>query len=107
MDIKDIAIRAVKTFVQAFLGVFLTALCGFLKDGFSDLPTFKKALAPVVAAALSAGICAVWNSVLTLLQTDEKEIVDEKNIDENPDELDEEILDGKIIVDEDENDEIE
>lgn len=58
----DWLIRTIKTFVQSFFGVLVPEVCIMLNNGFpADLPTMWKVLAPVVAAALSAGICAVWN----------------------------------------------
>ena len=63
-------IRAIKTFVQAFFGVLIPAVCTMLNGGFPD--GWSKAwlvLAPVVAAALSAAISAVWNIILERLET--------------------------------------
>ena len=61
---KDWMIRAIKTFVQAFFGVLIPELAILLNGGFpSDLSTAWKVLAPVVAAALSAAISAVWNII--------------------------------------------
>lgn len=68
---KDWMIRAIKTFVQAFFGVLIPALCTMLNGGFPG--SWSKAwvvLAPVVAAALSAAISAVWNIMLERLKTD-------------------------------------
>lgn len=62
---KDWMIRAIKTFVQAFFGVLLPEICILLNGGFPDsFSTAWKVLSPVVAAALSAAISAVWNSIL-------------------------------------------
>lgn len=59
---KDWLIRTVKTFVQAFFGVLIPEVCILLNGGFPDsVETAWLALAPVVASALSAAICAVWN----------------------------------------------
>ena len=68
---KDWMIRAIKTFVQAFFGVLIPALCAMLNGGFPA--SWSKAwvvLAPVVAAALSAAISAAWNIMLERLKTD-------------------------------------
>ena len=68
---KDWMIRAIKTFVQAFFGVLIPALCTMLNGGFPS--SWSKAwvvLAPVVAAALSAAISAVWNIMLERLKAD-------------------------------------
>ena len=62
---KDWMIRAIKTFVQAFFGVLIPAVCEMLRGGWPE--SWGKAwviLAPVVAAALAAAISAVWNIIL-------------------------------------------
>ena len=51
---KDIVIRAIKTFIQAFLSVVIVSLADI-----TDMTTLKAAL----IAALAAGISAVWNSI--------------------------------------------
>ena len=61
---KDWAVRAIKTFVQAFFGVLISAVCTILNDGWPE--SWDKiwvVLAPTVAAALAAAICAVWNII--------------------------------------------
>lgn len=63
--LPDWAIRALKTFVQAFFGVLITALVPYLNNGFPpDFPTFWLWLSPVIASALSAAIAAAWNFIL-------------------------------------------
>ncbi|MBR1811871.1 MAG: hypothetical protein IJ766_09570 [Clostridia bacterium] len=69
MTKKDIAIRALKTFVQAFLGVLVPEIVTILNGGFTDVSTAWKALSPFIASALAAGISAVWNIVLAELKT--------------------------------------
>lgn len=62
---KDWAIRAVKTFIQAFFGVLVPAVVAMLTDGFpADFPTMWVILAPAVSGALAAAIAAVWNYIL-------------------------------------------
>lgn len=62
MKMPDWLIRTIKTFVQAFFGVLIPEVCIMLNNGFPpDISTAWKILAPFVASALSAGICAVWN----------------------------------------------
>lgn len=59
---KDIFERALKTFVQAFLGVLVPVVVAMLNGGWPE--SFGAAwavLAPAVSAALAAGISAVWN----------------------------------------------
>lgn len=52
---KDIAIRAAKTFVQAFLATLAVSVATV-----NDVPTLKAA----VVGAAAAGISAVWNYVV-------------------------------------------
>ena len=61
---KDWMIRTIKTFVQAFFGTLIPAVCAMLNNGWPE--SWDKAwvvLAPTVAAGLSAAICAVWNII--------------------------------------------
>ena len=59
--IKDIAIRALKTFVQAFLSaISVDALLGV-----TDFDAFKKIGLSMLIAGTAAGISAVWNLAVT------------------------------------------
>ena len=59
---KDWMVRAIKTFVQAFFGVLIPELCILLNGGFPEsIESAWLILSPVVAAALSSAISAVWN----------------------------------------------
>lgn len=59
---KDWLIRALKTFVQAFFGVLIPEICIMLNGGFPEtIGAAWLVLSPVVAAALSCAISAVWN----------------------------------------------
>ncbi len=61
---KDWMIRAIKTFVQTFFGVLIPEVGILLSGGFPEsIEAAWLVLSPVVAAALSAAICAVWNIV--------------------------------------------
>lgn len=63
--IKDIAIRALKTFIQAFLSaISVDALLGV-----TDFDAFKKVLIGILIAAAAAGISAVWNMAQDMLNT--------------------------------------
>lgn len=67
--LPDWAVRALKTFVQTFFGVLIPALCAVLNNGFPEnWGVLWVALSPVVAAALSAAISAVWNILLERLK---------------------------------------
>lgn len=62
---KDWMVRAIKTFVQTFFGVLIPEVCAMLSGGFPEsVSAAWRVLAPVVAAALSASISAVWNAAL-------------------------------------------
>lgn len=61
---SDWLIRTIKTFVQSFFGVLIPEVCILLNGGFPEsIDAAWVALAPVVAAALSAAICATWNII--------------------------------------------
>lgn len=67
---KDWMIRAIKTFVQAFFGVLIPEVCILLNGGFPEsIETAWVVLSPVIAAALSAAISAVWNILNERLKT--------------------------------------
>ena len=57
---KDIIIRALKTFLQGFLGALVVSLQG------SDLTNFE-VLKSLLIGAIAAGISAVMNLILRLL----------------------------------------
>ena len=68
-SLPDWAIRALKTFVQAFFGVLIPAVCAILSNGFPEnWSVLWVSLSPVIAAALSASISAVWNIILEKLK---------------------------------------
>ena len=61
--IKDIVIRALKTFVQAFLSaISVDALLGV-----TDFDTLKRIGISMLIAGTAAGISAVWNTALEAL----------------------------------------
>lgn len=67
---KDWMVRAIKTFVQTFFGVLIPEVGILLNGGFPEsIEAAWLVLSPVVAAALSAAICAVWNVVSEKLKT--------------------------------------
>lgn len=71
---NDIIVRALKTFVQAFFGVIAaeaSAVATNVAD-WTDLKAVGAAFAPVVVAAISAGISAVWNYLLTKKESVDK-----------------------------------
>lgn len=62
--LKDIMIRAIKTFIQAFIAAFLLGT-----GNLSNLD--KKVLESALLAGLAAGISAVMNLVANLLSKEE------------------------------------
>lgn len=73
MKLPDWLIRTIKTFVQSFFGVLIPEVCIILNGGFpADVSTLWKVLSPVIAAALSAAICAAWNIINEKLKEDVK-----------------------------------
>lgn len=61
---KDVAVRALKTFAQAFISaISIDALFGV-----TDLDMLKKIGVSMLIAGTAAGISAVWNSALKLLE---------------------------------------
>ena len=67
---RDWMIRALKTFVQAFLGVLIPELTLMISGGFpASIGAAWAVLGPVVSAALASAICAVWNLWLEATQT--------------------------------------
>ena len=64
MKLPDWLIRTIKTFIQSFCGVLVPELCIILSGGFPEsISALWKVLSPVVAAAVSAAICAAWNII--------------------------------------------
>ena len=67
--LPDWAIRALKTFVQAFFGVLIPAVIAVLNNGFPEnWSVLWVSLSPFVAAGLAAAISAVWNIILEQLK---------------------------------------
>lgn len=60
LNYKDISVRALKTFAQAFVGG------GAILASATDLATLKSALVAVAGSAISATVSAVWNSILVV-----------------------------------------
>lgn len=63
--IKDITIRAGKTFIQAFLGTLITMLSAI---EITNIDLLKTTIISALVGALSAGLCAVMNLFITLLK---------------------------------------
>jgi len=75
--VKDILIRAGKTFVQAFIS-YLSVDAFF---GVTDLTALKKIALSLLVGALAAGVSAVWNSLLEWVSNRIDKIDEEDNND--------------------------
>lgn len=79
---KDIGIRALKTFIQGFLGALaITLPTSYLTDW--------AVIRSLLIGAVAAGLSAVMNLVINWLNNDEKqieEVHEEKQIEENSEE---------------------
>lgn len=63
--LKDVAVRALNTFIQAFLA----AISVDSLFGVTDLDTLKKVLVTILIAAVAAGISAVWNMLRNMIDS--------------------------------------
>ena len=68
MNYKDIAIRALKTFIQAFVPVLIAA---FQVADLTDWDSLKTIAYSALISAFAAGISAVWNLVLEIAKSRE------------------------------------
>ena len=69
---KDWMIRAIKTFVQAFFGVFIPLGVTYLEGGFpQNWSEVWLYLSPAISAALAAGISAAWNIINEHMEDEE------------------------------------
>ena len=76
MDIKDIAIRLLKTFIQGFLGALAVTLPS---SDFSDIAVVKSLL----IGALAGGLSAIMNLILQYMNTHKKQqTVNEDSVEE-------------------------
>jgi hypothetical protein len=72
MKINDLWQRALKTFVQAFLGVLIPQIVMMLNN-YADFDWTKwTTYLPLITGALAAGISAAWNGIINA--TDKKEL---------------------------------
>jgi len=63
--------RALKTFVQAFLGVFIPTIVALLENGLpKDWNATWVTLVSAGMAGLAAGISAAWNIILERLKSE-------------------------------------
>ena len=64
MKIKDVGMRALKTFVQAFLGVLIPQIVMMLNNYMDFDWTQWTTYLPIITGALAAGISAAWNGII-------------------------------------------
>jgi hypothetical protein len=69
---KDCLIRAIKTFVQAFLGVLIPKLIVILEEAPNLMSLNLEFLYALLPAALAAGISAIWN-IWLLMSREQRE----------------------------------
>ncbi len=62
--IKDVLIRALKTFIQAFVSIAIAQLAGV---NFIEGENLMNVLIGIAVSAGAAGVSAVWNGVLSPL----------------------------------------
>lgn len=63
--IPDFLIRAAKTFMQAFISVIVLNITAIMTHVVNwDFNDWKGWLAPILIAALAAGIAALWNFII-------------------------------------------
>ena len=78
---KDIIIRAVKTFAQAFFGVLIPEVCYILENGLPEnLSKLGACLAPVIASALASALSACWNIIGYSLKEQEEKLTETEQI---------------------------
>lgn len=75
---RDWIKRAIKTFIQAFLGVLVPEICIMLQNVELpfDITGAKALLIPLICSAIAGGISAVWNLIL---QKGNSKAIDEVN----------------------------
>lgn len=59
---KDVLIRTLKTFIEAFLGVLIPEIALILQGNLPE--DWCPVVLPILCAALAAGITAAWNAYL-------------------------------------------
>ncbi len=69
MNYKDIASRALKTFLQAFVPVLIAA---FQVADLTDWDNLKTIAYSALISAFAAGISAVWNLVLEITRAENR-----------------------------------
>jgi hypothetical protein len=62
--LKDWQVRAIKTFIQTFIGTLIPSICLAIGDSMpTNLTGWKTLLVPLVCSATSSAISAAWNII--------------------------------------------
>ena len=69
MTYKDILIRALKTFVQAFIPVVATA---FATADITEIDNLKAVAYSALISGCAAGLSAVWNLIIKFIPSGEE-----------------------------------
>lgn len=66
---KDVLIRAVKTFIQSFLGIVIPEIIIILNnpDQWRD---WKTIILPFIMSGIASGISAIWNFAINKIEKD-------------------------------------
>lgn len=62
---KDVLVRSIKTFIQSTVSYFIMSINGL--NFFGETTVTDRILHGFILGAISAGVCGVWNSVLSPL----------------------------------------
>ena len=62
---RDVLVRTVKTFIQSFVSYLIMSINGL--NFFGDTTMSQRIVKGFILGAVTAGLCAVWNSVLSPL----------------------------------------
>lgn len=81
MNYKDIAIRAGKTFVQAFVSALIIQISAISVIDLNDWNATKSVVLSMLISALSAGLSAGWNLITQYIQNKQDGEPEEKNTD--------------------------
>lgn len=85
MNKKNVAERAVKTFVEAFFSTLVPEIVVIGTGGLTDITTIWKTLTPFIIAALATAISATWNGLSNYLKKDTFDAVPTEEKDEESD----------------------
>lgn len=75
MTKKEIATRALKTFIQAFISTLLTEITALATQvgNFDDIDLSWKIALPIVIPAIAAATSALWNYLIAVSESNERQ----------------------------------